>query len=174
MSSAEYLAFIPLLLYGLGISEILEKWKRYLLPKYFYLPYVLLALALLESGIYAVWEYLQIIPSLSDSNYFQYLAHLLPPLLYFFMCKVLTPDSKASSKDYLTKRLRPILTMAFLFLLSHWFYAYGIESILVGRFRILMLVILFVGALFPRPFVAYLIFASSLIAMGIQFFTQNI
>ena len=91
MSSAEYLAFIPLLLYGLGISEILQKWKRYILPKYFYLPYVLLALALLESGIYAVWEYLQIIPLLSDSNYFQYLAHLLPPLLYFFMCMVLTP-----------------------------------------------------------------------------------
>ena len=51
MDAAEYLAFLPLLIYGIALADLFSQWKRLFNPKQLYLPYILLTGILTETAI---------------------------------------------------------------------------------------------------------------------------
>lgn len=163
MSTIEYLAFIPLLLFGLAISDIINHWRSYLRKDNFYLPYVLSALMILESAIVTVYEYLQLLGELKNTNYAHYLLILIPPMLFLALTKVLTPDSGRNTEEYLKSNTRVIFTLAAAFTASHWFYDFQPENMLLTVTRIANISLLLIIAVTRNIRLVYLLFGLYLI-----------
>ena len=72
MQPSEYLAFIPLLIYGLALADLLGQWRRFFEREYFYLPYFLVTLIFTEVAIWNVFIYLGVTKQLEGISYFQY------------------------------------------------------------------------------------------------------
>ena len=92
MSTSEYLAFIPLLVYGLGLTNLLGEWKRIFDRNQIFLPYTLMTLFLTEIAIYNVFIYQRVIEKLAGLSYFNYLALLITPFLFYLATLVITPE----------------------------------------------------------------------------------
>ena len=60
MEASEYLAFIPLLIYGIALADLLGQWRRFFDRDYFYLPYFLTTLIFTENAIWSVYGYLEV------------------------------------------------------------------------------------------------------------------
>jgi hypothetical protein len=73
MESSEYLSFIPLLIYGLAIADLLSEWKRLFDKTQWYFPYLLTTIVLTELAIYNVFIYANLISELEGTSYLSYL-----------------------------------------------------------------------------------------------------
>ena len=60
MDPEEYLAFIPLLIYGLAIADLLNEWRRFFKKEQWYLPYTIMSIIFTETAIYNVFIYINI------------------------------------------------------------------------------------------------------------------
>ena len=118
MDPAEYLAFVPLLFYGISLAELLRQWRRFFDREYFYLPYFVTTVIFTELAIWNVYGYLAAVERLAEASYPQYWAYLLQPILFLLTVSALTPESEESDTEvFFTKRLRLVygLMAAFLF-----------------------------------------------------------
>ena len=103
MAPTEYLAFIPLLIYGIAIADLLGEWKRFFDKDKMYLPYLLYTLVFTEVAIYNVFIYVEILDDLVGQPYIYYLLFILPPFLYILMVNVFTPEKDANTKTHFKK-----------------------------------------------------------------------
>lgn len=145
MDPTQYLAFVPLLIYGLGISTLMKEWERMFDPKEIYLPYSLLTLVLTEVAVYNVFIYIRVIAQFDGQNYLTYLLYLVPPVTFNIAAHVFTPDTGANTKEYFIKKMPIFFTLFAIFTSTHFIYQ-SEESSYANEIRIFLVIFLiFIG-----------------------------
>ncbi|MDJ0513707.1 MAG: hypothetical protein QNJ62_09720 [Methyloceanibacter sp.] len=141
MEASEYLAFIPLLIYGIALADLLGQWRRFFEPEYFYLPYFLTTIILTESAIWSVYGYLEVTSHLDGIGYFQYWSYLLQPMLFLVTVSALTPETEIrDTQTYFIKRMPVVFGLMAVYIASHLIAHYGtMSSINVARFLAILL-----------------------------------
>lgn len=143
MDASEYLAFIPLLLYGLGLADLLSEWKRLFVTKNWYLPYAILTIILTETALYNVFIYIHLVEQMPGQSYFTYLSYLFPPFLFLMATNAFTPDKESDTKEYFIKQMPVFFSLLALFVASHFLYGFNEPSLMViGRIVIIILIII--------------------------------
>lgn len=145
MDAAEYLAFLPLLIYGIALADLFSQWKRLINPKQLFIPYILLTIILTETAIYNVFIYAKLLDQLEGLSYFSYLSYLIPPFLFMLATSIFTPDADSDTETYFKRQMPLLFTLLSLFVASHFMYDFdeNLASI-IGRI-IAILVILLIG-----------------------------
>lgn len=92
MDVIEYLLFIPLLIYGIALSQLLAQWKRIFDLSNFHGPFVVTVVAFTETAIQNIYHYLQIFTVRDDHSYAAYLLALAGPLLFLLSANALSED----------------------------------------------------------------------------------
>ena len=165
---AQALAFIPFLIFGLGITQLLSEWRRLFDTKKYFIPYFLFTIMLTEVAVYTIFVYAQLVVTLPDLNYFTYLSYLIPPFLFFMVTNVFTPDKGSDTKEYFIERMPLFFILLALFFGSQFFYDLH-ESNYLHILRLLAIVILIIAGLFYRKvWLTYVIVAIWLAAVIIR------
>lgn len=126
MEPSEYLAFIPLLIYGIALADLLGQWRRFFDRDYFYLPYFLTTLIFTEIAIWNVFIYLEVTERLEGISYFRYWLYLVQPVTYLIAVTALTPDEEDKDTEaYFKKRMPVVFGLMGLYIGSHLFQDYG-------------------------------------------------
>jgi uncharacterized membrane protein len=155
MDPAEYLAFIPLLIYGIGISDLLSQWKRFFKKKDQDALYIIITIMLIEVAIYNVFIYLDIVDAMPRHSYLRYLSFLLPPILFQMLVNVFTPDEGRKTREYFNKNMRLIFALMALFVLSHFVYSFD-EHYSAHYIRIVYVILLSAVAVFRKKWLIYI------------------
>ena len=171
MDPAEYLAFIPLLIYGIGISDLLSQWKRFFKKKDQDALYIIITVMLIEVAIYNVFIYLDLVDEMPRHSYMRYLSFLIPPILFQMLVNVFTPDEGTKTRAYFDRNMRLIFSLWALFVASHFIYAFN-ENFASNYIRIGFFVILLAVALFRRYWLIYLGIVLWLASFSIRAFTM--
>lgn len=171
MDPAEYLAFIPLLIYGIGISELLSQWRRFFERKDQDALYIITTVMLIEVAIYNVFIYLDLVDDMPRHSYIRYLSFLVPPILFQMLANVFTPDEGDNTRDYFNRNMRLIFTMWALFVASHFIYTFN-ENYASHYLRIVFVIILVAVALFRKTWIIYLGIALWAASFFIRAFTM--
>lgn len=156
MRTLEYLGFIPLLMYGLGLADLLSQWKRLFDRKEWYLPYTIFTIVLTEIAVYNVFIYFNLLAKLPGQNYYTYLSYLLPPFLFLLTIRAFTPENDEDTKQHFVKRMPIFFSLLAAFILSHFVFNYE-ESIYMHIVRLFVVVILIVVGFTRKMWLVYLI-----------------
>ena len=140
MSTSEYLAFIPLLIYGLGLTNLLGEWKRIFVWNEIFLPYTFMTLFLTEIGVYNVFIYQRMLAKLEGLSYINYLLFLVIPVLYYLATLVFTPEQGDNTREHFIKRMPLFYTLVALLTASNFIYGLD-KSMYVNISRIIFLVV---------------------------------
>lgn len=120
MDPAEYLAFIPLLFYGIALAELLGQWRRFMDPGYFYGPYVLTTLMFTEVAIWNVYLYLDVVAALEGISYYRYWLYLAQPMVFLLIVSALTPEAEnRDTAGYFKKRMPIVFGLMAVFITIH-------------------------------------------------------
>ena len=156
MQTLEYLGFIPLLMFGLGLADLLSQWKRLFDPKEWYLPYTIFTVILTELAVYNVYTYFNLLAQLPGKSYYIYLLYLLPPFLFLLTTSAFTPEKEADTKEHFVKRMPIFFTLLGVFILSHFIFNYQ-ESIYIHIARLLIVAILIMVGFTRKMWLVYFI-----------------
>ena len=159
MEASEYLAFIPLLIYGIALADLLGQWRRFFDRNYFYLPYFLTTLIFTENAIWSVYGYLEVTSHLEGIKYFQYWAYLLQPMLFLIIVSALTPEPEIKDTEtYFKKRMPVVFGLMAVYISSHFIANYGVMSQL-NVVRLLAIVLCIAMAVSRRAWLVYVVTA---------------
>ena len=122
MDSSEYLAFVPLLIYGIALADLFGEWKRLFDKTQWFLPYILLTIVFTEVAVYNVFIYLKLVNQMAGLNYINYLITLLPPFLFMLLVNAFTPDKGDITKDYFLKHMPIFMSLLAAFIASHFLF----------------------------------------------------
>ncbi len=155
MQPSEYLAFIPLLIYGLALADLLGQWRRFFEKDYFYLPYFLVTLIFTEIAIWNVFIYLGVTQQLAGIGYFQYWLYLSQPMLFLITVAALTPETEnKETEKYFKKRIPIVFGLMALYIGSHLFSNVGSTPAL-NVVRVITVVLLLIIATTRRVWLVY-------------------
>ena len=158
METTEYLAFIPLLIYGIALADLLGEWKRLFQPEGWYLPYLLMTLILTESAVYNVFIYASLILQMQGQDYLTYLTFLVPPILFLMSVNSFTPDAGDDTKTYFISKMRIFFLLIAVFSASHFFYSFGESQTMEIAGRSVAIILSLIGGIFRKPWVVYVLF----------------
>ncbi len=120
MDPAEYLAFIPLLFYGMALAELLKQWRRFFDKDYWYWPYFLTTIVFTEVAIWNVFVYLDVVNNLTGIGYYKYWSYLSQPMIFLLTVSALTPDDdNRDTEGYFKSRISIIFGLMAVFIASH-------------------------------------------------------
>ena len=156
MEASEYLVFVPLLIYGIGLADLLSEWKRLFDPKEWYLPYSLFTVMLTEVAVYNIFIYRQLIEHLPGQSYASYLLFLLPPFLFMLATVSFTPDKDSATKEYFIKQMPIFFSLLALFIASHFLFTFN-ESAFTLINRIVIIVILLIAGFTRKVWLIYIV-----------------
>ena len=156
METTEYLAFVPLLIYGIGLADLLGEWKRLFDPKEWYAPYSIFTIILTEVAVYNIFIYRQLLGQLSGQNYLGYLLFLLPPFLFMLATVSFTPDKESSTRDYFIKQMPVFFSLLALFIASHFLFTFN-ESVFTLINRIVIIIILLITGFTRKVWLIYIV-----------------
>ncbi len=139
MSTTEFLAFIPLLIYGLGLTLLLGEWKRVFDRSEVFLPYTLMTLFLTEIMVYNVFIYERLIEQLAGLSYLHYLVFLISPILFYLAVLVFTPEPGDKTKEHFINRMPLFYVLIALLTATNFFYKLE-ESIYVSISRVVFII----------------------------------
>ena len=126
MDPAEYLAFVPLLFYGIALADLLGQWRRFFDKDYFYLPYFLTTIIFTEVAVWNVYRYLEVVSHLEDVRYAQYWLYLVQPILFLLTVSALTPEFETQdTKCYFKERFSLVYGLFAIFVASHFLSGFG-------------------------------------------------
>lgn len=131
MDAIEYLLFIPLLLYGIALSDLFGEWKKILSNKNYYWPYIATIITITEIGIYNVYIFFNLASYLKESSYFQYCLFLAPPFVFLLLVNFLThkeDDEVMHSKDFFQSRIPQVFFTLAVFISLHFIPFYHFEN----------------------------------------------
>ena len=143
MDSSEYLAFVPLLIYGIALADLFGEWKRLFDKTQWFLPYILLTVVFTEVAVYNVFIYLKLVNQMADLNYINYLVTLLPPFLFMLLVNSFTPDKCDITKDYFLKNMPIFMGLLAAFIASHFLFNFEENPLtIVGRVASIVFIII--------------------------------
>jgi len=167
MDATQYLAFVPLLIYGLGLTALMSDWKRLFDVKQIYLPYTLLSLVITEVAVYNVFIYIQVIEEFKEQSYLSYLSFLVSPFLFFMAAQVFTPDAGVNTKEYFAKRMPLFYSLFALLICSHFIYDL-VESRYAAIMRLAFMVLIIGVGFSRRPLLTYLVVLCWVVSLFIR------
>jgi len=141
MEPTEYLAFLPLLFYGIALAELIGQWRRYFDRAQLYLPYFITTIVFTEAAIWNVYRYLEVVSNLEGVRYYQYLLFLVQPMVFLLMVSALTPEpDNPDTEGYFKQRISVVFGLMAAFILSHLFAGLGATvSVDIPRFAAIAL-----------------------------------
>ena len=156
MDPAEYLAFVPLLFYGMALADLLGQWRRFFDRNYFYFPYFLTTIIFTEAAVWNVYQYLEVVLYLEGIRYARYWLYLIQPIILLLTVSALTPDSdNQDTKRYFQERFSLVYGLAALFVFSH--FLSGFTSLLTLTYtRIALLLLSIAIAVTKKIWLIYL------------------
>ena len=116
MSQDEFFAFMPLLIYGIAISELMMHWRDYLKQGRRYWPHIITGVILLELAFVNFYYLYDKLDQLF-LDYPHFLLHILPPLIFLLMVSVYTPEDDKDVKEYFLDKTPLIFSLLALFIL---------------------------------------------------------
>ncbi|MCU4157189.1 hypothetical protein J1N10_14475 [Carboxylicivirga sp. A043] len=158
MDATEYLAFLPLLIYGIALADLFGEWKRLLEPKGVFVPYILFTIILTETAVYNVFAYAELVSNLKGLQYYDYLIKLVPPFLFMLTVNAFTPEKGDDTKAYFISQMRNFMIMLAAFMATHFFYDFGESSYTIIS-RIVGIALVLVVAIVRKVWMSYLIVA---------------
>ncbi|MDZ7647852.1 MAG: hypothetical protein U5K54_12080 [Cytophagales bacterium] len=153
MDTTQYFAFVPLLLYGIGLAKLMEEWKRLFKIKEAYLPYTLITIILTETALYNVFIYIDLIDDMMGLDYLGYLSMLVAPFLFLIATNAFTPDKEANTREYFEEQIPVFFTLMALFVASHFTYVF-IEPAPTKFVRIVAIRVAFVNRIYKKDLAA--------------------
>lgn len=156
MSSAEYLVFIPLLIYGMGLTTLLVEWKRFFDIKQIYLPYTFLTLVMTEIAIYNVFIYYRIINQFSGQSYLTYLAFLISPFLFFLLTNIFVPEPGENTKEHFIRRMPLFYSLIALMVASNFIYRLE-QSLYASVSRLIFIILLIITGFTRKIWLTYVV-----------------
>ena len=144
MDPTPFLAFVPLLMYGMGLTALMSEWKRVIHTDQMYLPYTLMAVVLSEVAVYNLYIYIRLIAELKDQSYLSYLTYLISPAIFFVTTNVFTPDKESDTEEYFISRMRLFYILFALLVASHFIFSisetHNADLIRLGYIAVLLTV----------------------------------
>jgi hypothetical protein len=121
MDIVEYLLFVPLLIYGIALSDLFIQWKRFLEPSSWHLPYLLTIVIITDIGVNNVFEFHKLSPQLKNITYFAYWLYVLPPLLFLMLVNILTNTNEAIDMEtFFSSKIRIVFLLLAAFIAMHF------------------------------------------------------
>jgi hypothetical protein len=169
MNAAEYLSFIPMLLYGIALAELFSQWKRFFEKKYLYWPYVVSTVVFTEIAIWNVYLFLSFADEISTVSYFKYWLFLLQPILFLLMVHALTPDPEIKNTEgYFRKRMPVVFGLMALYIGSHLIPGLDkVDTLILPRLAVIALSLGI--ALSRKVFLVYLLGVLWLISLVLRY-----
>ena len=135
MDASEYLAFLPLLFYGIALADLQVQWRRFFEPKHWYLPYFLATIMFTETAVWNVFGYLEIVGQMENISYYRYWLYLLQPMLYLIVVSALTPElNHPDTEQFFRQRIPVVFGLMAVYLASHFTYDItGMSSVELTR-----------------------------------------
>lgn len=110
MSLIEFLLFIPLLIYGIALSNLLSQWKRLLDFARWHAPFLLTVVMFTEVAIWNIYTFLEVFTQRTTHPYVSYLADLSAPMTFMLAVNALLPkedeDHEVNPQEF-ASRIRP-------------------------------------------------------------------
>ena len=147
MSTSEYLAFLPMLIYGIALADLFRQWSRFINLKQIFFPYLLLTVILTETALYNVFLFAGLLEHLEGLTYANYLVYLVPPFLFLLTTIFFTPGEDADTEEYFMKHMPVFMSLFALFIASHILYEFNEQKTIFVMRGIAILVILLAGIL---------------------------
>jgi len=156
MSTSEYLAFIPLLVYGLGLTNLLGEWKRIFDRNQMFLPYTLMTLFLTEIAVYNVFIYHHVLEQLAGLSYYKYLVLLITPFLFYLATLVFTPEPGDDTREHFIKRMPLFYSLVALWTAGNFLSGLD-ESLTMNIVRIIFIVIVLLAGFTKKIWLIYVL-----------------
>ena len=157
MDAAEYLAFLPLLFYGIALSDLVSEWKRFIDWHKLFAPYAILTVVFTESALYNVFIFAEVINDLEGLSYINYIIYLIPSFLFMFMVNIFTPTEGADTEEYFRKQRFLVCFLFSAFILSHFLFEFN-EFARADIIRIVASALLVFIGLHKKNWSIYLLF----------------
>jgi len=165
MDVVEYLLFVPLLVYGIALSDLFGQWKRFLDPKSWHLPHLLTLIIVTEIGVYNVFIFFKLTAQFSSMHYFLYWLYLLPPLIFMLLVSYLTHmEENEDVKTSFISRSRPVFLLLGIYIGLHFIPQFHFEQTLWGV-RLLGVLICVTYAFWQKRVLFYLFVASWIMSL---------
>lgn len=143
MDSSEYLAFIPLLIYGIALADLFGEWKRFFDKTQWFLPYLLLTIIFTEIAVYNVFIYLELVKQMVGLSYINYLLTLLPPFLFMMLVNAFTPEKGDVTKDYFLRNMPIFMGLLAAFIASHFLFNFEENPLtIIGRVASIVFIVI--------------------------------
>ena len=118
MSKDEFFAFMPLLIYGIAIGEIIMHWRDYLKKDRRYWPHIITGIILLDMA-FLNFYYLYDELNLLFETYPKFLGRMTTPIIFLLIVSVFTPEDDDDLKDYFLSKMKMIFSLLALFITVH-------------------------------------------------------
>lgn len=141
MSKDEFFAFMPLLLYGIAVSEIVMHWRDYLRKERRYWPHLVTGLILLDLA-FVNFYYLYDSLNLLFENYVKFLYRLLPPLVLLLTVSAFTPERESNVKQYFIDKMPTVFTLLAIFIGLNTLDEFGYNFITLIRLAAIIVCLL--------------------------------
>ncbi len=166
MSQKEYYLILPLLLYGLAISDLVNSWRSFFFSERRYWPHILTSLMLLEA---AFWNFFRMNDWMTTNSYESYLSYsrfIITPLAFILVVAVFTPDRENSDiKSYFDSNMRIIFGGLAVFMALHFlFVPPGQMEAPELIARCTMIGLLLITAILKKPWLVYLLVLGRILA----------
>ena len=171
MSDKEYYLILPLLLYGLAISDLVNSWKRFFFADRRYWPYIVTSILLLEA---AFWNFFRMKEWMTESAFESYLSYsrfIITPLVFIVTVAIFTPDEGTEdTENYFKKHMGLIFGSLGVFVALHFLFVNPQKMELTELAgRLVMIALLITTAALKRPALVYLLLAMR----GLAYFWLN-
>ena len=155
MSTSEYLAFLPMLIYGIALADLFHQWSRFINLKQIFFPYLLLTVILTETALYNVFLFAGLLEHLEGLTYANYLVYLVPPFLFLLTTIFFTPGEDADTEEYFMKHMPVFMSLFALFIASHILYEFN-EQKFVFVLRGIAILLLVLAGILRKKWLIYL------------------
>ena len=156
MSINEYLAFLPLLIYGLALTDLFSEWKRLFDYKSVFIPYSVITIILTETALYNVYTYWDVVKELDHIQYGQYLVYLTRPFLFLLTVNAFTPENESITEEYFQQTRKTFFVLYALFVISYFTYG-TYEGDPFTFYRVGIAVLVFYAGFTKKNWIVYFI-----------------
>jgi hypothetical protein len=158
MEASGVLVFLPLLIYGIGISALFSQWKRFINYKNIYIPYALFTILLTEIAVYNVYLFSQLVGEINMMDYKSYLIYILPPFSFLIAVNIFTPEKDDETETYFKENMSVFFILIAFFVASHFLFSYEETSVMFFA-RIIIIIWLLLTGILRRIWMAYVFVA---------------
>jgi hypothetical protein len=169
MDVIEYLLFIPLLIYGIALTQLLGQWRRMFDRNNFYAPFVVTIVAFTETAVQNVYHYLPIFTARSDHSYGSYLLDLAGPFLFLLASASLShgEHEEAFDRERFSARIPSAYAFMSAFVALHLLPQFRADT---GNFllRVPLIALLIAVAITRKAWLIYVVGLAWLVGLSLR------